>query len=222
MSTPSLQQRVLEILREQELKQTELAVVAGVTKALVNQWVSGIAKSMSYDAATRIASRFPYNVDWLIKGRTPKLSKNRTTGKNNVSAGPDIQLKAPLISWVQAGKFTEPGAIHRVGEPDVQGFYMPKKAGKNVYCLRVEGDSMTAPYGRSYPAGSIIFVDPDQRSPSNGARVIAKLNGSEDVTFKALVIEAGKTFLKPLNPQHPAIMDHFKVIGTVIGKWEDD
>lgn len=98
----------------------------------------------------------------------------------------------------------------------------PKRAGPHTYCLRVEGDSMTAPYGKSYPAGCIIFVDPDKRSPVSGQRIIAKLKGSPDVTFKVFIQEAGKTFLKPLNPQYPAINEPFKVIGTVIGKWEDE
>ena len=32
----------------------------------------------------------------------------------------------------------------------------------------------------------------------------------------------GRRWLKPLNPQHPPIMEPFRVLGMVIGKWEDD
>ena len=81
---------------------------------------------------------------------------------------------------------------------------------------------MTSTHGKSYPEGCISFVDPDQKSPPNGARIIAKLAGSDEVTFKVLVMDAGRTWLKPLNPQHPPILEEFRVLGTVIGKWEDE
>lgn len=139
----------------------------------------------------------------------------------HLSDGPDVQARVALISWVQAGKFDEARDVYAVGDGE-DWYPMPKKAGINTYCLRVEGDSMSAQYGKTYPAGCIIFIDPDQRSPANGQRVIAKLEGSDEVTFKVFVTEAGKSFLKPLNPQYPPIYDAFQIIGTVIGKWEDD
>lgn len=81
---------------------------------------------------------------------------------------------------------------------------------------------MTAPHGRSYPEGCIIFVDPEQRQPVNGQRVIAKLVGSEDVTFKVYKEEDGSRWLQPLNQAHPPLRGSFRIIGTVIGKWEDE
>lgn len=138
-----------------------------------------------------------------------------------ISEGPSVAREVPLISWVRAGEFDEATDNYRVGDAE-RWFPMPKRAGPNTYCLRVEGDSMTSSHGKTYPAGSFIFVDPDQRSPANGARVIARLEGSSDVTFKVFVQEAGRVFLRPLNPQYPPIYEAFKVIGTVIGKWEDE
>jgi SOS-response transcriptional repressor LexA len=222
VKTGPLQERVRAVLQEQGLKQTDLAKVTGRSRALVNLWVNGPAESMDYEAAVKIGVKYGYSVDWLMLGKGPKTSKGRTPGQRNVSPGPDTNRKAPLISWVQAGRFTEPAAVHQVSEDEVRGYFMPKRGGENVYCLRVEGDSMTSPYGRSYPAGCIIFVDPDQRTPNNGARVIAKLNGTSEVTFKTFVTEAGHSFLKPLNPQYPPISAPFRILGTVIGKWEDD
>jgi SOS-response transcriptional repressor LexA len=93
---------------------------------------------------------------------------------------------------------------------------------ESTFAVRVRGDSMTAAHGKSYPEGCIIFVDPDQCSPSNGARVLAKLNGSEEVTFKVFKDEDGRRWLQPLNQSHQPIRDEFRVIGTVIGKWEDE
>ena len=83
---------------------------------------------------------------------------------------------------------------------------------------------MTAPHGmgRSYPEGCIIFVDPLKKSPVNGARIIAKLSGTDEVTFKTFKQEDGRTWLQPINTSHEPIRDPFRVLGTVIGKWEDE
>lgn len=139
----------------------------------------------------------------------------------SVSEGPDIRGHVPLISWVQAGDWNHADDPLQPGDAD-QWLPCPSSHGQRTYALRVRGDSMTATHGKSYPEGCVIFVDPDQKSPANGARIIAKLSGSDEVTFKVLVMDAGRTWLKPLNPQHPPILDEFRVLGTVIGKWEDE
>lgn len=138
---------------------------------------------------------------------------------SNVSLGPDIKGRVPLISWVQAGMWNEAVDIFEPGYAD-EWLPVLRNGSPHTYALRVDGDSMTAQYGKSYPEGTIIIVDPDQRSPSSGQRVIAKLCGSNKVTFKVFVEEDGRRWLKPLNAQHPPIYDEFRVLGTVTAKYE--
>lgn len=155
------------------------------------------------------------------RGWMDAMHNNNARNSRALAPGPDVQARVPLISWLRAGEFEEASDVHHIA--DAEDWYpMPKKAGPNTFCLRVEGDSMTAPYGKSYPAGCVVFVDPDQRSPANGQRIIAKLEGSDEIVFKAFTREAGRVFLRALNPQYPPISSPFKIIGTVIGKWEDD
>lgn len=79
---------------------------------------------------------------------------------------------------------------------------------------------MTAPHGRSYPSDAIIFVDPDRAgSARNGDLVIATVAGTDEVTFKMLVKDAGVSYLRPLNPAYLPITQEFRVIGKVIGMW---
>lgn len=140
---------------------------------------------------------------------------------SNTSPAPDIKGMVPLISWVQAGSWHE--AIDcEEHHDDVPYLPCPRNHGICSYALRVRGDSMTAPYGKTYPEGCIIFVDPHTLNPSSGDRIIAKIVGEAEVTFKVFMQEGEKIWLKPLNPQHPIITDEFRVIGKVIGKWEDD
>ncbi len=206
-----------------------VARAAGKPDRQINDMIAG-RKSFGEKVAREIESRLrpDLHAGWLV---SPHLSLSSNTHPSqesaesrlveNVIPAPDIKGRIPLISWVRAGEWSEAVDIY---EPGYAERWLPhlKSNGEHTYALRVDGDSMTAPYGKSYPDGCIIFVDPMRRSPNSGERIIAKLEGANQVTFKTYVEDAGRRWLKPLNPQHPPIMEPFRVLGTVIGKWEDD
>lgn len=156
-----------------------------------------------------------------IHAAHPPHEKKGAYSQANVGPAPDVTGRIPLISGVQAGMWTDSVDIY---EPGYAEQWLPhlKHNGEKTFALRVIGDSMTAPHGRSYPSGAIIFVDPDKRNPSSGDRIVAKLEGSQDTTFKVFVSEAGKCWLRPLNPQYPPILDRFTVVGTVTGMWIEE
>ncbi len=145
-------------------------------------------------------------------------------GHDNFDIGPSIRGKVPLISSVQAGLWCEAVDNYHVGDHE-ELLDCPKSCGKTAYALRVRGDSMTNPIpgGKTYPEGTIIFVDPSQAITS-GCRVIAKLPYSNEATFKEYREEDGKRWLKPLNPTYDKIevTAEIRLCGVVIGKWEDD
>lgn len=138
----------------------------------------------------------------------------------NTSPGPDVRGIVPLISWVQAGEWSEAIDLHLPGGSDAL-IPCPATHSLQSFALRVDGDSMTASTGKSYPHGAIIFVDPEQRGGVRpGDRIIAKLEGSDQVVFKQLAEDRQGLYLKPLNRAHPDLYEPFRVIGKVIGKWE--
>lgn len=141
----------------------------------------------------------------------------------NVQQGPDLRGKVPLISWVQAGAWCQAVDLLPPGESE-RWMDCPVSHSAGTFALRVRGDSMTAPHGnsRTYPEGSFIFVDPERRNPVNGERVVACLNGTDEVTFKIYKNEDGRQWLQPLNPSHEPIRGEFHILGAVIGKWEDE
>lgn len=143
------------------------------------------------------------------------------TNNGNVDAARQFAGEVPVISWVQAGAWHEAADAFQPGDAER---FLPVLRGHSgaTFALKVRGDSMTAPHGKSYPQGSFIIVDPAKLSPNNGDRIIAKLEGSDEVTFKVYKDEDGRKWLAPLNSSHPPIMEPFKVLGTVIGKWEDE
>jgi len=186
------------------------------TPAAVTQWMDGTTKSLKAETADLLEKATGYRAGWIITGKGPKTLEN-------VQDGPVVRGLVPLISWVQAGQWN--GVIDNLCPGDAEQ-WMPCVAAhsESTYALRVRGDSMTAPNGnsRTYPANCIIFVDPDKRCPMNGDRVIAKLTSADEVTFKIYKDEDGRKWLQPLNPNHEPIRDEFSILGTIIGKWEDE
>ena len=75
---------------------------------------------------------------------------------------------------------------------------------------------MMSPSGASVPEGYLILVEPSLTA-KNGDLIIAKVADSKDVTFKKLVIDAGRTYLTPLNPNYRPIEvpNDLTVIGVV-------
>jgi DNA polymerase V len=79
------------------------------------------------------------------------------------------------------------------------------------YALRVIGDSM-AP---EFLDGHIIIVDPAM-PPQHGAYVVIDYQG--ETTFRQLVVEDGRKFIKALNDAYPAVelVEQYSVRGVVV------
>lgn len=130
----------------------------------------------------------------------------------------------PLISWVEAGSFSEAVDSYARGT-GVQMVQTSVKVGRLAYALRVHGQSMNNPRDdtRSFPEGSIIIVDP-HREFSRGSLIIARLENEKEVTFKQYMEEGPDKFLLPLNPQFPAIPINrpMQFCGVVVAKAEQE
>ncbi|MBZ7547909.1 LexA family transcriptional repressor [Klebsiella oxytoca] len=122
----------------------------------------------------------------------------------------------PVISWISAGQWME--AVEPYHRRAIDRWYDTTiVCSEDSFWLDVKGDSMTSPAGLSIPEGAAILVDPEVE-PINGKLVVAKLDGENEATFKKLVIDAGRKFLKPLNPQYPMleVNGNCRIIGVVV------
>lgn len=218
-------------------RQEIVAKMFGVTQKGARKWLEGEAIPKSDKIPKFIATFKAQNVtgEWLFHGNADYAPSwlNYEGPENNKPNGKDIQEKSnilsiietfgkvPLISWVRAGGWCEAIDNYAVGDAE-DWLPCPVAHGTRTYALRVRGDSMTAPYPgqRSYPEGTLIYVDAD-RQVTNGCRVIAKLPNSNEATFKEYREEDGKRYLKPLNPQYPTqeITQETHICGVVIGQF---
>ena len=205
--------RIKRLMEKQKISGKEMAAHCGITPGGVSSWFS--TGRISKEKLALAAELLGVSTDDLISGDLQN-TKIGNVGAANAPAG-----EVPVISWVQAGAWHEVADTFQPGEAER---YLPIFRGHSsqTYALKVQGDSMTAPHGKSYPQGCYIIVDPAKVSPVNGDRIIAKLVGSDQVTFKVYKDEDGRKWLAPLNTGHQPIGEAFKVLGTVIGKWEDE
>jgi SOS-response transcriptional repressor LexA len=201
------------------LTQEELGKRVGVGKSSVCQWESGLTKNLIGHNLTRVASALGVTENWLVTGLEPKhpltidavmpgLSGSMLVDQN-VSPGPTLRGKVPLISWVQAGHAIEAIDLLHVGDY-FELVETTCQAGPHTYALRVQGDSMLP----IFEEGCIVIVEPDF-APHPGDYVIAK-NGDDEATLKQLVKDGSDFFLKPLNERYPIKpLGTYQVIGVV-------
>lgn len=200
----------------------------GVDKSpqAISKWLNGDAMAEA-DSMVALCSWLKVRREWLEYGVLPKEldSQLGTTQPkehefSNVREMTERFGKVPLISWVQAGAWCE--AISNFESCDADSWLScPVPISPNGYALKVVGDSMTNPGpGRSYPTGCILFVDPEAETKT-GDRVIARVPRTNEATFKILVEDAGRQFLRPINPQYPIIdiTEETHICGKVVGSF---
>ncbi|EPG6435675.1 LexA family protein [Klebsiella aerogenes] len=201
-----------DLMKSRGVSQETLAEHLGLTKGAVSHWLNSrrepgiddIAKILNYLGL----KSFEVNPDGTIKDKSP--SNVSYHGKH------DSKGSYPVISWVSAGEWME--AVEPYHRRAIDRWYETSvDCSDDSFWLDVKGDSMTSPVGLSIPEGTVILVDPDIE-PTNGKLVVAKLDTENEATFKKLVLDAGRKFLKPLNPQYPMIEvnGNCRIVGVVV------
>jgi SOS-response transcriptional repressor LexA len=123
--------------------------------------------------------------------------------------------KVPLINWVQAGCWA-------VMDDDFEtdNYYpCPENHSEHTFALTVVGESMSP----EFTPGEIIFVDPEVEARS-GSYVVVRQNGNSEATFKQLMFDENKKYLKALNPNWPnpiiEMLSDAVICGVVIGSYK--
>lgn len=196
------------------------------TTQAISKWLNGEAMAEA-DSMVALCDWLKVRREWLEYGVLPKEQTSESVAQqlqvgdgSNVSGMVERFGKVPLISWVQAGAWCE--AICNFEPYDADNWVScPVPISNNGYALKVLGDSMTNPGpGRSYPTGCIIFVDPEIQA-NTGDRVVARVPRTNEVTFKVLDSDAGRVYLRPINPQYPIIdiTEETQICGKVVGSF---
>tara|TARA_R110000751_G_scaffold123136_4_gene223904 strand:- start:969 stop:1589 length:621 start_codon:yes stop_codon:yes gene_type:complete len=193
--------RVKKLRKALDLTQHQLAELVGVAQNSIQKLEKGDTKN-------------PRNIEALARALqcTPEflqfgISENKN---NNVTPGPTIKNTAPLISWVQAGAWSE---ISEIKAYDAERFMCPVNCSDLTFVLKVQGVSMEP----KFHEGDLIFVDPEAEC-IHGSYVVARLDDDNQATFKQLIIENGHKFLKAANPNWPEQLIPINGNCTLVGK----
>lgn len=209
-----MNERIRARRKELKLTQAVLSKLVGVNRVTVTGWESGDYEPGGSNLQA-LAAALKTNPQWIITGNgdaDTAESTFRPTEKFGVK-------KIPVLSWVQAGEWTESGSP--ITENDIsEWIFTTACISDEGFALRVRGDSMTNPNGApSIPEGSFVVVDPDYGSPQevNGKIVVAQIVGSTEATLKKFVIDGPLKYLVPLNPNYRVleVNGNCKLVGVV-------
>lgn len=177
-------------------------------------------RPMGEKAAQNLEKKLGITPGSLVTPTWAETQEDEPT-QTNVEPGPHIAGRIPLISWVQAGSWSEVVDLYAVGDAE-EWIPCPGPHGPRAFVLRVRGESMKNPHARiSFDDGDLACVDPDKPA-LNKSLVVVKLNDSQEATFKQLIIEGDQKYLKALNPAWPEpiirVDQNAVFVGTVFFK----
>ncbi|MGP1572968.1 LexA family protein [Aggregatibacter segnis] len=196
--------------RRIDLKLTQKALasaIKGVSNVAISQWESDTTKPNAENILD-LATVLQCDISWLLRGN----------GQSNVLPASIGGSRIPLISYVQAGKWTGISSL-KDSCSDFDYVFTDLEVSENAFALSIIGDSMEPEFKEE----DVIIVDP-QVQPVAGEFVVA-INGEYEATFKKYrpleIDEYGRTQFEliPLNPDYPkmsSLKQQISIIGTMV------
>lgn len=205
----SWQNRIKERLKALGMTQDALARKVGLTRSAITHYLTG-RRVPSLHQFSKLAEVLEANPSWLQFG-SPLESPAQKVSRLMASLHP-----VPILSWEQAADFTDLRDLDLANIKEWVPNYFSQKT--DVYGLKIKGDAMISPNGqnKSFHEGDIIVVNHNSVATA-GDFVVAKLLDTNELNFKQYVVDAGKRYLKPLNPQYPTmeITDRIRRLANV-------
>ena len=184
MST--LGENLKKIRKAKKITQKELAQKSGVKQSVISDLETGNAKSTG--SILELANALSVTAEELKKGIIGEVESS--------NVGPVTVRKAPVLSWVQAGNWTNAQAVDM--SQVEEWLPLPDNECENCFYLKVQGLSNFP----DFLEGDYILVDPDIQYSDMLSGDMIVVRKQDDATFKRLVIETdGTKYLQALNPE---------------------
>lgn len=181
----TLGENLKKIRKAKKMTQKELAQKSGVKQSVISDLETGNAKSTG--SILELANALSVTAEELKKGIFDEVSVT-----NVVPVAPRM---APVLSWVQAGTFTN---VQSIDMSQVEEWLPLPDECTNCFYLKVQGISNNP----EFLEGDYILVDPDVYYSDMQSGDMIVVRKFEDATFKKLVIETdGSRYLQALNPE---------------------
>lgn len=197
---------------------TRLAAELGVSYVAVKKVLDGLTRAFTAENNSRAAAFLGVNPDWLATGEGEMLASGGRVEASNVIPASIGTRRVPLISYVQAGCWTEASDAATVGD-GFEYLLTDLELSGSAFALEIQGESMLP----EFRPGDRVIVDPEIQ-PHPGDCVVA-MNGGQEATFKKYrprgINERGDTVfeLVPLNEDFaPMRSDQtpIRIVGTMM------
>ena len=181
------------------LTQTEVANLAEITQSTLQRIESGQVRNPRHiqslaDALKTTAEYLQFGIGEMDNATVMANSSNYL----------------PLISFVQAGAWSD---INEIDVTAAQLYPCPIKCSVNSFIVKVEGESMLP----EFTPNTLLYVDPEAVC-DNLSYVVARLDDENQATFKQLIIDGNKKYLKAINPDWPNKFVEINGNCTIVGK----
>lgn len=187
MKHETIGQRIRALRRSKKLTQVQLAKIAGVSSPAVTEWEKDgyLPKAASLEA---MANEFGVTTEYILTGKG--IATNNATNVTPISP-----KMAPVLSWVQAGVFTN---VEAVDMSQVEEWLPLPEECEDCFYLKVQGLSNSP----MFIEGDYILVDPHVQYSDIQSGDLIVVRKHDGATFKKLVIEPdGSRYLQALNPE---------------------
>ena len=163
MTMTPLARRIKERMEKLGLNQRSAALKAGLKEDAIRNVLRGRSQSPRGKTLSAIAEALNWSIEELL-------------GQGNLTNKPVPMTAVPVISWVEAGSFTEAADPYEPGDSEHE-IQVPSTS-TTLIALVVRGNSMN----RVAPDGSTILIDYSRRDLISGKYYVVKNSG--DATFK--------------------------------------
>lgn len=207
----NLGKRIKSLRKEQGWTQKELSKRTSLSRGRLAQIETDPLAEVRGDSLVSLAKAFGYSTEQL-------LSADELGLLSGLKLQP-VTKKAPIISWASLARIVE-GTF--VLNENTKWAGCPHDITDSAFALEVENDVMTNinGNGRTYPKGTLIFIDPNQLAKT-GDKVIAINRLTNESVFREYVLDGGVKYLKPLNTAYPIqqFNDHTQIVGIIVGSY---
>jgi len=211
----------LEFLVAEAGSAAALARLAGTSESYLSQirnqllTAKGTPRGVGDELATKLEQAMGKPNGWMDESHQEFMEER---ARYNAEPGPEMRSLHPLISWVQAGGWAEIAGGFALGDAE-DLLPCPVRCSPDTFVLRVRGESMEP----KFHDGDLIFVDPEA-APLSGRYVVVRLEDSHEATFKQLIVEGDRQYLKAVNPDWPQriieVDSNATICGVVVFKGE--
>jgi len=187
-----LKDRLKEARKRAKKSQKDVVAAVGITQSALSQLETGLVSSSSH--LPSIAKYLGVDAYWLQTGQG-QADPDPSQPEHAINISPVQAKMAPVLSWVQAGIFTN---VQAVDMAQVEEWLPLPDDCDQCFYLKVQGLS-------NYPVfheGDYILVDPTVQYSDMQSGDMIVVRKHEDATFKKLVIETDNSrYLQELNPE---------------------